>query len=217
MSSSHQKTIDEIVTKLTIRRDMYGSVLVNSFLRKDYSLLVNISTKITPLYHSDPVPVTEKLDYGNFVLLKTSISLDDLIGIIRKLPENASVELSFGDTKIEVNGRSLGNYYKFDSGMEFLDVDWGFEKYSYSLSSYSLNNEPLVNIDLPLFPDFRSCLREFVGIDVDHYSDAFGITFCLPNYSARIREMNISSTIIKVRVETKYEKIANIIGKLYCR
>jgi hypothetical protein len=58
-------------------------------------------------------------------------------------------------------------------------------------------------------------MREFVGIDVDRYSDPYGIIFCLPNYGARIREINISSTMLKVSIETKAESPADIIGKLH--
>ncbi|MCL5949457.1 MAG: ATP-binding protein [Candidatus Bathyarchaeota archaeon] len=117
--------------------------------------------------------------------------------------------------EVTVAGNSLGDYYKFDSGVDYININWGFEKYQYKNPSHRVSNEPLVSIDLPLFPDYRSAIREFVGIDVDRYSDAYGIIFCLPNYGARIREINISSAMLKVNIEAKSEATTDIIGKLY--
>ncbi|MCL5949456.1 MAG: hypothetical protein M1490_03150 [Candidatus Bathyarchaeota archaeon] len=85
--SVHQKFIREIAQKLHNRQYMYGSVLVSCYLRREGSSWENITTMITPLCKGDPAPSTEKLNYGNFALFRTIITIEELIQIVTNLPE----------------------------------------------------------------------------------------------------------------------------------
>ena len=170
---------------------------------------------VIPLYKNDPIPAHEMLNYGSFALLRTTITIDRLIEFIAQLPENKSFNAKIDNMDINFNGSTLGDYYKFDSGSDWSTINWGFEKYQYRNPSYRVNHDALVTVDLPLFPDYRYVLREFVGIDPNRYSEAYGIIFCLPNYDARIQEINFSSTMLKITVDSKTGVIGDIIGKLY--
>jgi hypothetical protein len=166
-----------------------------------------------PICAGDPIPESKKLNYGKFALLKTTISIKKLIELVAQLPQDKSIDIKFDDIDIKFNGRSLGAYYKCNSGTGWINIDWGFEKYQYS-TNYGGYSGPLVAVDLPLYTDYRSVIREFIGLDTDRYSDAQGIIFCLPNYGARIREINVSTTMLKVSIDTKTETASGIIGKL---
>ena len=214
--SHHQERIEEIVGKIKARKDSYGSVLVKSAIVKSDGVWRNSITKILPLHKSDAYLPKEKLDYGNFALFEDIISLDTLIEIIKKLPEKGSSTITLGDYEILVEGESLQNGYEYDSGEEYLNVGWFFERYHYRSPSRSQPREPMVSKDLPLFPDFRTAINERMGIDISRYSDVFGIVICLPKYGAKIEEVNIGSKEIKLKIQPKDIEIENIIGKLYC-
>jgi len=215
---TYQETTEEIIQKINNRKNTYGSVSVKSAIMKHQGQWKNILTKIVPLPSSDAYIPQRKLDYGNFVLVEELITLDDLIGTIRKLPEKGTTSVTIGDYEVQVQVENLlQDSYKYDSGTEYLQVGWFYEKYQYRSQSQHYSSEPIVTPDLPLFPDSRTAIEKFIGIDFSHYSEPYGIILCLPNYGAKIEEVNIGSKEIRVKVQAKTEKIENIVGKIYCR
>jgi len=214
--SYYQKLIEEIVGKLEARRDSYGSVLVKSAIIKNGDVWENIISKILPLHKSDSYVLKDKLDYGDLKLFEELISLDSLIDIIKKLPEKGSANITLGDYEVQVTGEHFQNGYRYDSGEEYLDVGWFFERYHYRGSLKGRPREPIVSKDLPLFPDFRDAINEYMGIDMKRYSDLYGIIICLPKYGARIEEVNIGSSEIRLKIQPKAIGIENLVGKLYC-
>jgi hypothetical protein len=221
--SDHQRRIKEVIQKIEKRRDSYGSVLVKSAIMKQEGIWKNIVTKILPLHVSDVyTPPKRKLDYGKFAIFEDIISLNDLIEMVRGLPEKIGPEkvgsiITIGSYQVQVEGERLDDGYEYDSGVDYLDVGWCFERYHYRSPHPGFPSEPLVSPDLPLFPDCRTAIEMLLGIDLSRYSDLFGIVICLPNYGARIEKVNIGSREIKVKVQTKAEDIKNIVGKLYCQ
>jgi hypothetical protein len=215
---NHQELTKEILQKIDNRKSTYGSVSVKSSIMKHQGQWKNILTKILPLPSSDSYTLQEKLDYGDFVLVEKLITLEDLIEVIRKLPEKGTTSITIGDYEVQVQVENLvQDTYKYDSGTEYLKVGWFYEKYQYRSQSQHYSSEPIVTPDLPLFPDSRTAIEKFIGIDFSHYSEPYGIILCLPNYGVRIDEVNIASKEIRVKIQPKTEKIENIIGKLYCR
>jgi len=214
--SSHQKLKEQIIQKISKRR--YGSVLVKGTIRKQQGIWKNVVTKILPMYLSDTYTAKEKLDYGNFAMVEDVITLKDLVELIKNLPEKGTTTINLGGYEVQVEGESLTNgHYKYDSGVDYLDVGWFLETYQYTSRNQGYSSEPLISPDLPLFPDSRVAMQTFLGIDPSRHSGSFGIIFCLPNYGAKVEEVSIGSKEIKVRVQTKAEDIKNIIGKLYCQ
>ena len=214
--SHHQKLMKEIVGKIETRRDSYGSVLVKSAIVKHDDIWENSVTRILPLHKSDSYSPKDKLDYRDLIFFEALISLDSLVEIIKKLPEKGTTKITLGDYEVQVEGESFQNGYKYDSGEEYLNVGWFFERYHYRGPPKSYPREPIVSKDLPLFPDFRDAISEYMDIDMRRYSDVYGIVICLPRYGARIEEVNIGSNEIRLRVEPKDTGIENLVGKLYC-
>lgn len=192
---------------------MYSSALVSCYLHRKGTALENILTLIMPVCTGDPLPTLEKLDYGEFVLLKTTVSIKELIELVLRLPESKSMDVKFADVNIRVDGRYLGTRERYDSGTGWINIDWGFEKYQYHANCGG-ESAILASVDLPLYTDQHSVRREFIGIDPAKYSDAHGIIFCLPNYGAKIREIKVSSKTLKVSIDTKTEAAVDVIGKL---
>jgi hypothetical protein len=214
--SSHQKLKEQIIQKISERR--YGSVLVKGVIGKHEGIWKNVVIKILPMYLSDTYTVKEKLDYGNFAMVEDVITVKDLVELIKNLPEKGNMTINLGGYEVQVEGQSLTNgRYKYDSGVDYLDVGWFFETYQCTSRNQSYSSELLVSPDLPLFPDSRVAIQTFLGIDPSRHSGSFGIIFCLPRYGARIEELSIGSRQIRVKVQPKAESIKNIIGKLYCQ
>lgn len=207
--STHQEMIDEIIHKISKRKSMYRSFLVKSFIYKHKSSWKNIVTKIVPLSSLDTYEHPKKLDYGDFALVEEVISLSNFLKMI-KVPEKSSQTIVIGGYEVEFETEYWNKVYTYDSGECPFDVDWYCEVYRLGGPTQSIGHEPLIAVDLPVFPDTRKVIKDFVGIDIDHFSDAKGTILCLPNYGARIKELNIGSTELKIEIDEKTEKSDNI-------
>jgi len=215
--SYHQRLIEEAIHRIEERKRSYGSVLVKSAIMKREEIWANIVTKILALHFSDVHTPGEKIDYGDFAIVEEVVSLDSLIEMIRNFPEKGSTTIAVGDYHIQIAGEYLANGYKYDSGVDYLNVGWFFERYHYRSPSQGYPSEPLVSPTLPLFPDARTAIDMHLGIDLSRYSDHYGVLICLPRYGAKVEEVNIGSKEVKVKIQSKDEKIGNIVGKLYCQ
>ncbi len=214
--SHHQKMVEKIVNTIEARRGSYGLVLVKSAIVKQGETWENGVTKILPLHKSDSYTTRDKLEYEDFVLFEELISLDSLVEIIKKLPENGIVKITLGGYEVQINGEYFQNGYEYDSGEHYLNVGWFFERYHYRRRSRIQPREPIVSKDLPLFPDFEDAINQYLGIDLRRYSEAYGVIVCLPRYGARIEEVNIGPNEIELKIQPKEIPIKNLIGKLYC-
>lgn len=215
--ATHQEVIEEFIQKVNKRHTTYGQVLLKSAIWKREGIWKNLVTKILPLPFSDTYTCRPKLDYGDFALLEKIITINELIEIVAKLPEKGSVHVNFEGYDVQADGTSIEKGYNYDSGAGNIEVGWLFETYQYSSQNRNFPPEPLISPNLPLFPDSRTAIERFIGIDFSHYSYPFGIIICLPNYGARIEEVSIGSKEIKVKIQPKAENAKNIIGKLFCQ
>ncbi len=84
----------------------------------------------------------------------------------------------------------------------------------------SPNYEPLLKSDEPFFPDYHDASRKWFRINAYRggpRSFHEGIIILLPNYEARIKEINIGLKLMKVNIETEFINEADILGKYYIR
>lgn len=210
-----QELIEEMIGIIEKRRHSYGSVLVRSAIVNRGDVWENSVTKILPLHRSDSHVPKEKLDYRGAIFFEELISLDRLLEIIGKLSEKGTSSISLGNYKIQFDVESFSDGHEYDSGDDYLNVGWYFETYHYRSSRRSYRREPLVLKDLPLFPDFRTALKEYIGIDVEQYS-LYGVVICLPKYGAKIEEVNIGSAETRLRIQAKDVPIEKIMAKIHC-
>jgi hypothetical protein len=200
---------------------MYGLVSVSCFLRKEQSSLTNITTLIMPLSNESTEPKLDEFDYGDIVLLKTTITIENLIELISSLPQGpGSFKIGNRSINIDATLEQCYDYLPFDnarSDNNFVDIPWKFTKCEYAKRTNVIHyHSSLTAAKLPFFPDRRSVLRDFIGINTDDCTRTFGVFFILPDYSSRIKEVIIGSTTLKVNIETRYKKNTDVIGKLYC-
>ncbi len=213
--SNHQSIIKEISTKLTERKNSYGAFLIKSFIQKQAADWKNIVTEILPISSRDGYENIRIWDYGEFALVEDLFSMSDVLKMI-DVPQKS-------DSSVEINGYSVqfqneywSKVHTYDSGSGPFNFNWYCEVYRLRTPTPNIGYNPLVAVRLPFFPDRRMVIKDFIGIDIDRFSDAQGIILCLPNFSARIKELKIGPTKIGIEIEEKFMKSKEIIGKLYC-
>jgi hypothetical protein len=215
-ASTHQKLIDEMIDKIYRRKNSYGSILVKGCAFKEGDAWVNSVTRILPLHKSDNYTASDDLVYRKFLLFEAAISSRDLIGIIDQVPEKGENAVRIGRWDVKVKVDFFADGYVFDSGDEYLDVGWYFEKYQYRSSSANIPSGQLASKDLPFFPDSWTAIKVHTGLDITRHPDLQGIVICLPRYDVRIIEVIVGSEYVKVKVEPKDLAVGDIMGKVYC-
>jgi hypothetical protein len=213
--SYEEESRKQILELIQIRRDSYGSVLVQSAVSKRKGRWQNVVTKIVPLHRQEKPKSLKKLDYRDFAIVESLISLDEAVKFIQNLPTDKDTSFSLGGYEVEIPHGNFQSPYEYDSGEPLFDVGWFFKRFFFSCGQY-LSQGPLISSDLPLFVDSTQAMRDCLGVDVVSLS-AYGVLICLPNYSARISEIKVGPTEVSISVETKDTTLDDLIAKCYCQ
>jgi len=217
---SSQQCAQKLLKTVSQQRHMFGSILVSCYLYKDAecSFWTNITTLIVPLNKNDPEPKSEKLVYNNIMLLKTTITIDELIQLIEKLSKEPTLKFKIENIDIIIAIRG-NRYYRYftQNNDAFVGINWGFEQYQFyvPIRPREFNHEQLVATDLNFYSDYRHVLKDFIGIDSDRYTDAHGLFFCLPYYGGKIKSAILKTpSLLEINIETMCDTCDDIVGKL---
>ena len=152
-----------------------------------------------------------KLVYDDFVLERKFLVFDDGLVIINKVFDNEFLEFpEYGDFgQVTLRGArtefipSKRRYY-------YLHPEWPTNYITFQVKEARKANLPkdaLLRKALPLYPNGVEALRDFFKLDIqDTYSFGEQGTFAIvvPDYRARIKELKIALTKIRVAVETPH-------------
>ncbi|MGD0978056.1 MAG: ATP-binding protein [Candidatus Bathyarchaeia archaeon] len=214
--SHEEESRKQILGLIQIRKDSYGSVLVQSAISKRKGKWQNIVTKIVPLHRQEKLDSLKKLDYGDFVIVESLISLEELVEFVQNLPTDTETSFSLGGYEFEIPRGGFQDPYEYDSSEGYLNVGWFFKRFHFSCSRPNYSYGPLISSELPLFADSNQAIQDCLGIEVAS-SGTYGVLICLPNYSARITEIKVGPTEVSISVETKDTTLNDIIAKCYCQ
>jgi hypothetical protein len=206
----------QILETINAHKETYGRVLVQSGIIKRDGNWHNIITKIIPLHREDTPDSLKKWDYGNFAIIESLISLEEMTNLIKSLSEDNSTSFSLDGYKIENPRGNLSNGYEYDSGDEYLNVGWFFKRFYFSTGIRYNRVGPLISTKLPLFVDSNDAILHCLGVDLPRSSN-YGILICLPSYSARIKEVKVGPTELLVSVETREIAIDDLMAKCFCQ
>ena len=211
---SFEEVKKEILGIIDKRRDTYGKVLAQSAILRQDGRWQNIITKLLPLYVGEKPSKLEKLNYGEFAIIESLISLGNLFKVIKSLSQEKDTTISIDNYEIEIKPGSLSMGYEYDSCSDYLNVGWFFKSFIFSCPRVSRIG-PLVSPKLPLFPDSNDAIKKHIGIDLAVSSSNYGIAICLPSYYARITEIRLGQTELSMAMEPKATKINDVIAKCY--
>jgi hypothetical protein len=214
--SNMEKLKQEIIEIIEARKETYGPVLVQSGISKRNGKWHNVVTKVVPLHSKERPNSLRKLDYGNFAIIESLISLEKLTYLIKSLSADSGTSFSLDGYEVESPPGNLSNGYEYDSGDEYLNVGWFFKRFHFSSGGRGDRQRPLISPKLPLFVDSDDAILHCLGVDLSR-SGTYGILICLPSYYARIKEVKVGPTELSVSIETKEISIDDVIAKCYCK
>lgn len=208
-----------LISLLGQRKHMYGSVTLKSVLAKQQGEWKNSFTLLQVLHRKEESISDETYRYPNCIVAKRSLSVDELIAMVEDLVTNAKLRIN-GVQEIPLEGyfSQIPWFDYMPTGEEPFKLSWPANTFVFEPKIKSgLPNEPFVTLDAPLFAGSWEVLRVWTGVDVSRYNQFVGsLLFILPNYSARIEELRLTSGSLAIEIREGETSIQKIIGKLYC-
>lgn len=217
LSQEDIKIKSELLRLLEERKQVYNAALVETALIKDdKGSWRNGVTKIT-LEEKDS-GVLESLNYGNVILSKISITIQELIKMIDDLVDKGIFSVkNCPEISAEGNFRSPSINEGYLSSNNEFNIGWPANYLEFGITpSLNLNSRPLISSKYPLFPDIQSAIKSHLGLDVMNRSYYGNILFFLPKYQVKIGKLVIREKNIKFEAILNGLSEDRIIGKIYC-
>jgi len=210
---------DEILSILDKNKEFFGAVRVQSAIVREKGLYRNIVTKIVPLYKNKKHTPVETLDYGDFVLVEDIISVENLKKELEELISKEEFRIKAytlqKDDTIQFEKVSL-----LESGDELFNLGWSAHWYMVRINESSITHiptKPLLALKNPLFPHAYHAIKSRMGLDLlNHKRLQDRIIILLPNYRARIEQVEIKSEQLAITIETQENALKDFLGKVWC-
>lgn len=172
-----------------------------------------------PLHKGESPANPQTYEYPNSVVVKTNISVAELSDVIETLATTGKLKVK-GIGDVNCTGRfSQGPWNDFtESRDDRFHNEWPVNTFVFEPNpKATVPAEPYVALGAPLYPTYWELLRVSTGVDVSRYNQYAGsVLFLLPNYSARIEELRLTSDALKVKIRSRETRNDMILGKLYC-
>ena len=224
---SINETIKVIKETFQQKKQFYKGILIRTAFAKENGVWKNIITIVMPT--NDLTKDEKELDYGNIVILKTYVSLDNFHVLLSELEKNLSINIA--NYTIELDGDTTNlPLFSYPWGEDFvsslgsgdierLGVKWPSK--SFILGQMQLISIPWVPVfkwvqkGLPVYENAPNAIENELGIaGVSREYHWFGkIVFMIPDYRARFTKITISSSSIIVHIEVSHEFKENLFVK----
>ncbi|MCW4006806.1 MAG: ATP-binding protein [Candidatus Bathyarchaeota archaeon] len=223
-TNNTNRKLEDAIKTIEHRKNNYGQVMTAFALSKDEKeeWKVNFG-RISFLWRGEKKHINEKLDYGNFVLIKNFIDIPESITLLRSIFEKNALKIcnfqetpvkaSFGHTEVLPSGRRYGYTLPY----------WPTLYIESSISSETnriIPQKPLSKIGLPLFPNGTDAIEGFFDLTLpeDGWRNVDNrIEILIPDFRARIKKLQLSGNRIKIVVETQEIAEKELRAKVYCR
>ena len=158
-------------------------------------------------------------DYGTAMISRRYLSLEEFFILLKELPTKT---IRIKDlTSIEIDGTFDNSVYHIPSRTRYVDIiyDWPIKVFhhgEYRSPNIKSVNDYLVKLDCPTYPTLTDAAKSFLDLDRDYYNNnPFGIQFCVPDYRARIKTMEIAEKNVTAKIESRELKFDELVLKIH--
>lgn len=202
------------------RRKTYGSAALKIvFVRYQDHEWKNSLTLVHVKHKDEPPEKDETFRYPNCILAKRSLAVNSLVQLVEDMASSGKMRIGDLDP-ITVQGHfsPILMYDYQSSDDEIFRLRWPADRLVFEpVSRGGHPIEPFAAVDAPLFPGPYEVMRGWTGVDVSRYNQFTGsIVLLLPDYSAKIDELRLTSDALTIKLNVLETNLARIAGKLYC-
>jgi ATP-dependent DNA helicase RecG len=211
------ETIQEITKVFESRRHLYNEISLRTAFARENGVWTNLITIILPV--NKPVINRRKLDYGDFIILETTIRVEELPPFLEEFSVNHRAQIDtylieFEESEVQpspVFSMNWGNYFIPALGagdIERLGVKWPSKAFMFgNVQQKSLPEFPFlkwVQKGLPSYLSILSAIENelsIVGFTSTPYYLA-KVAVILPDYRARFTKIVMHQSSVTVHLET---------------
>jgi len=158
-------------------------------------------------------------DYGAAMLSRRYLSIEEFFTLLKELPTKT---IRIKDlTSIEVDGTFDNSVYHIPSRTHYVDIiyDWPIKVFhhgEYRSTNIRSVNDYLVKLGCPAYPTLTDATKSFLDIDRDYYNNnPYGIQFCVPDYRARIKTIEIAEKNVTAEIEPRESTLDKLVLKMH--
>lgn len=158
-------------------------------------------------------------DYGSAILSRRYLSIEEFHKLLKELPTKTIRIKDLGS--MEVDGTFNTSVYHIPSRTRYVDMiyDWPIKVFhhgEYFKPNIMSVNDYLVKLDCPTYPTLTDATKSFLNLDRDYYNNnPYGIQFCVPDYRARIKTIEISEKNVTAEIEPNELKLNKLVLKIH--
>ena len=174
------------------------------------------------IQHKDDTAIKETIqDYEKIILAIIPLTLNELKNLIEELGSGQITLKSLGTINAK-NGFHVGHQYissrTHNSGYYY---DWPCYCFRASLNSqeqFQGISGPVIKTGLPAYPSiFEACKVFFQHKETPTQHEPVRIDFLIPDYDARINQLDIEEKQISVSVEGKGLSLDDLVVQIFCK
>ncbi len=162
--------------------------------------------------------------YGDVTMMRGLMPADQFWSVIEGVTNNQTFTLPGLPISVPLIAHlePMHSSDWFASTWPIFALGYALIKFRFQLPSEhgtpSLPPGPAVSAMFPLFPSISEAIQDFCGThDLAHVEQHTGFQVLLPDYRARIRNVRLSSSRVRIECEVFETDPNNFIGKLYLR
>ncbi len=210
--------IDEFLTKFLNRKSAYNRLLVETALVKQAAIWENAFTGLVLLSENNEIE-PNTLCYDDLFISTHVENIENVQKIIDNLIDKDTLKLEgCPDAIFEIGFFERRDWFPSNEGP--IDLGWPRELYGISSSPKTraqIPNMPLLIPDKPYYPDGRYAIQSIFGKYFRNAAYDGQILIVLPDYTAKIEEINISSKETSIKISAGKIDRQSLIGKLFCK
>lgn len=207
--------LEEIKKIIKERNTIYKSVLIITALSEDRNGWKNVLTKI--IFKDTEENISEIYIYEKFIIAQISMTVDESLKLLDHLISNGFLKIKNCPEVIATGTFDNSRYMRHcPSNHIWLKNEWPLEYFAFIPDDNSKGrpqNDALIGLNLPYFPNVQIAVKNYLGIN--YYEHSNSIFILLPNYQFKIDKIEMSSQYLDLYMINRIDRKEEIIGKLF--
>jgi hypothetical protein len=155
----------------------------------------------------------EKVDFEDLIYIQKRFTIEEIINIIRNITNQKIIKINDYSLKIEGYFSEI-QFLPSKKRYGYIKNDWPIKHTNFRISNtHNLPSGPLISKDFKVFPDARKAIVTLLELSSTNPDTA--IWFQIPDYRARIVDLEISENELIIEVERLHMDKKSIGIKFY--
>jgi hypothetical protein len=211
--------IEGIFAAINKRKSTFGkSKICLAIIKADLNTWLLGYGLVTYIAKGAPEESSQQFDYGNFVLIKQFVEIDESIDFLRLILEKGTLKLkNFPEIPVKVSFFGLDSFPSGKRG--YSQMQWPMLYGSRSIENTgSMPGSALSKLGLPLYPNGYEAVADF--FDLPYVADRWNFNnfdISVPDFRARITTLRLRGKRVTLEVEAKTINESDLRAKFFCK